>query len=121
MAVSFTSEAAAREGEPQEPPPKLQVQLDELAALSVGEPEFFDLKQPWLYAHAEPDSPGLGADILVGLGEGRRTPNFAPDGPQRPGQTPVRTAVGRHLLTRRKPGVQIPSPPPMPGHERQRR
>jgi hypothetical protein len=50
MAVSFTSEAAAREGEPKEPPPELQVQLDELAALSVGEPEFFGLKQPWLYA-----------------------------------------------------------------------
>jgi hypothetical protein len=50
MAVSFTSEAATREGESKEPPPELQVQLDELAALSVGEPEFFDLKQPWLYA-----------------------------------------------------------------------
>jgi hypothetical protein len=32
-----------------------------MAALSVGEPEFFDLKQPWLYAHAELDSPGLGS------------------------------------------------------------
>ena len=50
MAVSFTSEAAAREGEPKEPPPELNVQLDEMAALSVGEPEFFGLKQPWLYA-----------------------------------------------------------------------
>jgi hypothetical protein len=77
MAVSFTSEAAAREGEPEEPPPELQVQLEEMAALGVGEPEFFDLKRPWLYAHAKPDSPGLGADILVGLGEARRTPNFA--------------------------------------------
>ena len=47
--VSFTSEAAAREGEPKELPPELKVQLEELAALSVGEPEFFDLKQPWLY------------------------------------------------------------------------
>jgi hypothetical protein len=50
MAVSFTSEAAAREGEPKEPPPKLTGQLEEMAALSVGEPEFFDLKRPWLYA-----------------------------------------------------------------------
>jgi len=50
MAVSFTSEAAARQGEPKEPPPELQVQLEGMAALSVGEPEFFDLKQPWLYA-----------------------------------------------------------------------
>jgi len=24
--------------------------MDEMAALSVGEPEFFDLKQPWLYS-----------------------------------------------------------------------
>ena len=33
-------------------------------------------------------------------------------------ETPVRTTIGRHLLARRKPGVQIPSPPPpnSPGH-----
>jgi hypothetical protein len=49
MAIYITSEAVAREGEPKEPP-ELKVQLEELAALSVGEPEFFDLKQPWLYA-----------------------------------------------------------------------
>jgi hypothetical protein len=48
MAVYFTSEAAAREGEGKQPPPELQAQMDELVALSVGEPEFFDLKQPWL-------------------------------------------------------------------------
>jgi hypothetical protein len=50
MAVNFTSEAVAREGEPKEPPAELQVQMEEMAALSVGEPEFFDLRQPWLYA-----------------------------------------------------------------------
>jgi hypothetical protein len=50
MAVYFTSEAEAREGEHKEPPPELQAEMDELAALSVGEPEFFDLKQPWLYS-----------------------------------------------------------------------
>jgi hypothetical protein len=50
MAIYFTSEAAAREGERKEPPPELKAQMDEMAALSVGEPEFFDLKQPWLYA-----------------------------------------------------------------------
>jgi hypothetical protein len=50
MAVYFTSEAAAREGERKEPPPELQAQMQEMAALGVGEPEFFDLKQPWLYA-----------------------------------------------------------------------
>jgi hypothetical protein len=50
MAIYFTSEEAAREGERKEPPPELKAQMDEMAALSVGEPEFFDLKQPWLYA-----------------------------------------------------------------------
>ena len=39
MAVYFTSEAEAREGERKEPPPELQARMDELAALSVGEPE----------------------------------------------------------------------------------
>src|SRR5215213_6639823 len=50
MAMYFTSEAEAREGERKEPPPKLKAQMEEMASLSVGEPEFFDLKQPWLYA-----------------------------------------------------------------------
>jgi hypothetical protein len=50
MAIYFTSEAEAREGERKEPPPELKAQMDEMAALSVGEPEFFDLKQPWLYS-----------------------------------------------------------------------
>jgi hypothetical protein len=50
MAVYFTSEAAAREGERKEPPPELQAQMEEMAALGVGEPEFFDLKQPWLHS-----------------------------------------------------------------------
>jgi hypothetical protein len=50
MVVYFTSEAAAREGERKQPPPELQAQMDELAALSIGEPEFFDLEQPWLYS-----------------------------------------------------------------------
>ena len=50
MAVYFTSEAEAREGERKPPPPELQAQMDEMAALSVGEPEFFDLQEPWLYS-----------------------------------------------------------------------
>jgi hypothetical protein len=50
MAVYFTSEAAAREGERKQPPPELQAQMEEMAALGVGEPEFFDLRQPWLYS-----------------------------------------------------------------------
>jgi hypothetical protein len=50
MAIYFTSEAEAREGERKEPPPELQAQMEEMAAMSVGEPEFFDLKEPWLYS-----------------------------------------------------------------------
>ncbi|HEY8475037.1 MAG TPA: hypothetical protein VIL37_20775 [Natronosporangium sp.] len=50
MAVYFTSETEAREGEQKQPPPELQAQMDELTALADGEPDFFDIKQPWLYA-----------------------------------------------------------------------
>ena len=50
MALYFTSEAEAREGERKEPPPELKAQMEELNALSIGEPEYFDLKQPWLYS-----------------------------------------------------------------------
>jgi len=50
MAMYFTSEAAAREGERKEPPPKLKAQMEEMQKLSIGEPEFIDLKQPWLYS-----------------------------------------------------------------------
>jgi hypothetical protein len=48
MALYFTSEAKAREGERKEPPPELQAQMEEMNKLSVGEPEYFDLKDPWL-------------------------------------------------------------------------
>ncbi len=48
MVIYFTSEAEAREGEKKEPPPELKAQMEELDSLSTGEPEFFDLKQPWL-------------------------------------------------------------------------
>jgi hypothetical protein len=50
MAIYFTSEAEAREGERKEPPPELQAEMEEMGSLSVGEPEFFDLEQPWLYS-----------------------------------------------------------------------
>jgi hypothetical protein len=50
VAVYFTSEEEAREGERKEPPPELKAQMEEMDALSVGTPEFFDLKQPWLYS-----------------------------------------------------------------------
>jgi hypothetical protein len=50
MVMWFTSEAEAREGEAKEPPPELKAQMEEMGTLSVGEPEFFDLKDPWMYA-----------------------------------------------------------------------
>ena len=50
MAMYFTSEEAAREGERKEPPPQLKAQMEEMNQLSVGEPEFLDLRQPWLYS-----------------------------------------------------------------------
>jgi hypothetical protein len=46
MVIYFTSEAEAREGERKEPPPELQAQMEDMNKLSVGEPEYFDLKQP---------------------------------------------------------------------------
>lgn len=48
MTLYFTSEEAARDGERKEPPPALRAQMAELDKLSVGEPEFLDLRQPWL-------------------------------------------------------------------------
>jgi len=48
MAIYFTSEPAAREGERKELPPGLKAQMEELNSLMLGEPEFFDLKDPWL-------------------------------------------------------------------------
>ena len=50
MALYFTSEQAAREGERKEPPPELKALMEEMNQLMTGEPEFFDLRQPWLYS-----------------------------------------------------------------------
>ncbi|MGH3471157.1 MAG: hypothetical protein ACRDPG_03800 [Nocardioidaceae bacterium] len=50
MAIYFTSEAAAREGERKEPPREMQEMMKEMDALAIGEPTFFDLKDPWLNA-----------------------------------------------------------------------
>jgi hypothetical protein len=46
----FTSEQAAREGERKQAPPALKTQMEEMSKLSIGEPEFLDLRQPWLYS-----------------------------------------------------------------------
>jgi len=50
MALYFTSEADAREGEQKEPPPATQHLMEEINALAVGEPAFLDLRDPWLDA-----------------------------------------------------------------------
>jgi hypothetical protein len=48
MVNYFTSEAQAREGERKQPPPEMQKAMEEMMALSVGQPEFLDLKTPRL-------------------------------------------------------------------------
>ena len=50
VAMYFTSEADARQGEQKEPPPALKAQMEEMGKLSIGEPEFLDLRRPWLYS-----------------------------------------------------------------------
>jgi hypothetical protein len=50
MAIYFTSEEAARAGEQKEPPPQMQEMMKEMDALTIGEPVFFDLRDPWLHA-----------------------------------------------------------------------
>jgi hypothetical protein len=50
LVIYFASEQEAREGERKEPPPKLKAQMAEMDRLSIGKPEFLDLRQPWLYS-----------------------------------------------------------------------
>src|SRR5688572_31171520 len=50
MALYFTSEEEAREGERKEPPPELRAQMEEMEALNAEQSRFFDLKRPWLYS-----------------------------------------------------------------------
>lgn len=50
MAIYFTSEQEAREGERKDPPPELAAVMSELDALAVGEPAFHDLREPWLHS-----------------------------------------------------------------------
>jgi hypothetical protein len=49
MALYFTSEAEARENEKKDVPPELQAQMEEMNKLEVGEPTFYDLKEPWFH------------------------------------------------------------------------
>lgn len=48
MAIYFTSEAEAREGEQKEPPESVREAMAELESLAVGETTYTDLKDPWL-------------------------------------------------------------------------
>jgi hypothetical protein len=50
LAFYFTSEQAARDGESKQPSPRLKAQMEEMNQLNIGEPEFLDLTQPWLYS-----------------------------------------------------------------------
>lgn len=47
MAIYFTSEEAAREGERQEPPAEIAATMEEMGALGVGEVTYHDLRDPW--------------------------------------------------------------------------
>jgi hypothetical protein len=48
MAIYFTSEAEAREGEKSEPPAELVATMKEMGELEVGEVTYYDLRDPWL-------------------------------------------------------------------------
>jgi hypothetical protein len=46
--IYFTSEAEAREGERKEAPPEFQAVMAEMAEISVGAPDYIDLRRPVL-------------------------------------------------------------------------
>lgn len=48
MALYFTNEEEARKGEKKEPPPEIAAAMEQMDALTVGEPTFYDLRDPWL-------------------------------------------------------------------------
>ena len=48
MIVYFRSEQEAREGERKEVPAEIAKAMEELQSLAIGQPEFLDLKNPWL-------------------------------------------------------------------------
>lgn len=52
MAIYFTSEEAAREGEQKEPPAELKAAMEEMDSLADGEPRFFDIRDPWMHRPA---------------------------------------------------------------------
>jgi len=50
MALYFTTEADAREGERKQPPPELAAQMREMESLTVVQPSFYDLRDPWMHS-----------------------------------------------------------------------
>ena len=48
MAIYFTSEAEAREGEQKEAPAETAALMEELNSMGSGEPTYLDLSDPWL-------------------------------------------------------------------------
>lgn len=52
MVMYFTSEAEARAGERKDPPPELAAQMEEMNKLAIGEPEYFDIREPWIHSPA---------------------------------------------------------------------
>jgi len=50
MAIYFSSEAEARANETKDVPPELQAMMKEMDALEIGEPQYFDITEPWLYS-----------------------------------------------------------------------
>jgi hypothetical protein len=51
-AIYFTSEAEARENEAKELPADMQAAMEEMTTLNEGEPDFLDIRDPWLYSPA---------------------------------------------------------------------
>ena len=52
MALYFTSEEEAREGERKEPPAELKAQMEEMDKLTIGTTEYLDLRQPMIRSAA---------------------------------------------------------------------
>jgi hypothetical protein len=52
MAIYFTSEEAAREGEQKEPSAETAAIMEQLNALSSAQPTYLDLRDPWLMSPA---------------------------------------------------------------------
>ncbi len=48
MAICFTTEEAAREGETKDVPPETAAMMEEMTSLEEGEVGYHDLREPWL-------------------------------------------------------------------------